>query len=252
MQGIEGISDSREISNQIKDSAKMIGVKEYGKEKLPCGDISGYEIIVVEGRADVMNLLRNGIDNVIAMNGTKLPESIGELGKEKEITLFVDGDRGGKLIIQNVLDNAKVAYIAFAPDGKEVEELTGKEILMNLRKRIPVKDYSTRSYNFSREIKPQEALELNKEQKETLRKISNEIQGTGKAIFLNENLEEIKESSSRGIGITLKKVSVTPTIIVMDGIVTSSVTSAAEEAGVRVIVAKSFATSDTTIKLLSL
>lgn len=252
MQGIEGISDSREISNQIKDSAKMIGVKEYGKEKLPCGDISGYEIIVVEGRADVMNLLRNGIDNVIAMNGTKLPESIGELGKEKEITLFVDGDRGGKLIIQNVLDNAKVAYIAFAPDGKEVEELTGKEILMNLRKRIPVKDYSTRSYNFSKEIKPQEALELDKEQKETLRKISNEIQGTGKAIFLNENLEEIKESSSRGIGITLKKVSVTPTIIVMDGIVTSSVTSAAEEAGVRVIVAKSFATSDTTIKLLSL
>ncbi|MFH1365281.1 MAG: DNA primase DnaG [archaeon] len=253
MQGIEGTSDSRDISNQIKDSAKTIGVKEYGKEKLPCGDISGYEIIVVEGRADVMNLLRNGVDNVIAMNGTKLPESIGELGKEKEITLFVDGDRGGKLIIQNVLDNAKIAYIAFAPDGKEVEELAGKEILMNLRKRIPARDYLNRSSrDFVREKKTQEVLELSKEQKEKLREISNEIQGTGKAIFLNENLEEMKQSSSRGIGITLKKISVAPTIIVMDGTVTSSVTSAAEEAGVQVIVAKSFATSDTTIKLLSL
>jgi len=252
MQGIEGVSDSRDISNQIKDSAKMIGVKEYGKEKLPCGDISGNEIIVVEGRADVLNLLRNGIDNVIAMNGTKLPETIKELGKEKEITLFVDGDRGGKLIIQNVLDNTRIAYLAFAPDGKEVEELAGKEILMNLRKRIPASDYSIRSSrDYSKEEKSQE-IELDEKKKQRLREISNEIQGTGKAIFLDENLEEIKQSSSRGIGITLKKVSVTPAIIVMDGTVTSSVTSAAEEAGVQVIVAKSFATSDTTIKLLSL
>jgi len=253
MQGIEGVSDSRDISNQIKDSAKMIGVKEYGKEKLPCGDLSGEEIIVVEGRADVLNLLRNGVDNVIAMNGTKLPEAIKELGKEKKITLFVDGDRGGKLIIQNVLDNAKVAYIAFAPDGKEVEELAGKEILMNLRKKISVEDYSGRSNSreYIKEEKTQE-LELDEKKKQKLREISNEIEGTGKAIFLDGNLEEIKQTSSRGIGITLKKVSVAPAIIVMDGVVTGSITSAAEEAGVQVIVAKSFATSDTTIKLLSL
>jgi DNA primase len=253
MQGIEGVSDSRDISNQIKDSAKTTGVKEYGKEKLPSGDISGDEIIVVEGRADVMNLLRNGVDNVIAMNGTKLPETIRELGKEKKITLFVDGDRGGKLIIQNVLDNAKIAYIAFAPDGKEVEELAGKEILMNLRKKISVEDYlgKSSSRGYVREEKTQE-LELDENKKQKLREISNEIEGTGKAVFLDENLEEMKQTSSRGIGITLKKVPVAPAIIVMDGIVTGSVTSAAEEAGVQVIVAKSFATSDTTIKLLSL
>lgn len=253
MQGIEGVSDSREISNQIKDSAKMTGVKEYGKEKLPCGDLSGEEIIVVEGRADVLNLLRNNVDNVIAMNGTKLPEAIKELGKEKKITLFVDGDRGGKLIIQNVLDNANIAYIAFAPDGKEVEELAGKEILMNLRKKISVEDYLGRnSRGYSKEESNRTELKLDEKKKQTLRELSNEIQGTGKAIFLNENLEEIRQGSSRGIGITLKKVPVSPAIIVMDGVVTSSVTSAAEEAGVQAIVAKSFATSDTTIKLLSL
>jgi DNA primase len=200
-----------------------------------------------------MNLLKNGIDNVIAMNGTKLPEGIRELGKEKKITLFVDGDRGGRLIIQNVLDNAKIAYIAFAPDGKEVEELAGKEILMNLRKRVPASEYANKgSRDYVSAKEPQESLELNKEQKEKLREISNEIRGTGKAIFLDSGLNEIKQSSSRGIGITLKKTSITPAIIVMDGTVTSSVTSAAEEAGVQVIVAKSFATSDTTIKLLSL
>ena len=84
---IHGSSDSREISNQIKDSAKTADVEEYGDEKLPCGDLSGNEIIVVEGRADVLNLIRSGVRNVIAMNGTKLPESIKALSKDKEITL---------------------------------------------------------------------------------------------------------------------------------------------------------------------
>jgi len=131
MTEIKGSTDSREISNEIKSSAKTAGVEEYGKDKLPCGDLSSKEVVVVEGRADVLNLMRNGVNNCVAMNGTKLPESIKELSNEKEMTLFVDGDRGGKLIIQNVVDNARVKYIAIAPDGKEVEELTGKEQLMN-------------------------------------------------------------------------------------------------------------------------
>ncbi|MDP3966169.1 MAG: DNA primase DnaG, partial [archaeon] len=137
MMGIEGSTDSRDISNKIKDSTKIAGVKEYGKNKLAYGgDLESKELIVVEGRADVVNLVRAGINNVIGMNGTKLPDEIKELGKEKEITLFIDGDRGGKLIAQNVCENASVKYIAVAPDGKEVEELTSKEILMNLRKKV--------------------------------------------------------------------------------------------------------------------
>ena len=103
MQNISGTTNSREISAKIKDSVKISGIKEYGKNKLPCGDLSGNEIIVVEGRADVLNLIRNGIENVIGMNGTKLPEEIKELSNEKELTLFVDGDRGGKLIVQNAV-----------------------------------------------------------------------------------------------------------------------------------------------------
>ena len=147
---LKGTTDSREISKEIKDSARTAGVMEYGDEKLPYGDISGNELIVVEGRADVLNLMRAGVSNVIAMNGTKLPEGIKALSKEKEITLFVDGDRGGKLIAQNVTDNARVKDIAVAPDGKEVEELTGKEILMCLRKKVPVSEFFSREKFSSR------------------------------------------------------------------------------------------------------
>ena len=65
-----------EMSEEIKDSAKLSKMQSYGTENIPCGDISGDELIIVEGRADVVNMLKKGIKNVIAMNGTKLPDSV--------------------------------------------------------------------------------------------------------------------------------------------------------------------------------
>ena len=270
MQEIHGTTDSREISAEIKDSAKIAGIKEYGENKLPCGDISGKELIVVEGRADVVNLIRNGVNNVIGMNGTKLPDEIKELSKDKEITLFVDGDRGGKLIAQNVVENANVTYIATAPDGKEVEELAGKEILMNLRKKVPVKDFFSsfsekkkefnRSYSSERyseekkepEKKEEKEFELTSEMKEKLKKISKEIEGSGRAVLLDSRLNEMKTVSVKILTSTLKRSRTKVTAIVMDGIATMPVIISAEEVGCKVVAAKNFASTDTNIKLMSL
>jgi DNA primase len=253
MSEIKGSTDSREISNEIKDSAKTANIQEYGDEKLPCGNISGREIIVVEGRADVVNLLRAGVTNVIAMNGTKLPNAIKELGKEKEITLFVDGDRGGRLIIQNVTDNADIDYIVVAPDGKEVEELAGKEILLNLRRKIPLNEFFRREGMQKRENGKEDTskIDLSEEDKEKLKKISKEIDGSGKAIILDDSLKEVKEISARGLGGSLRRLSDKPKIIVLDGTVTSSVLESAEEAGCQIIVAKNFAATSNKIQLLS-
>ena len=151
---MSGSSDMKEITRELGESSRMTTMKTYGTENLPCGDLSGPEVVVVEGRADVVNMLKQGVKNVICMNGVKLPPTIIDLSKEKEITLFVDGDRGGKLIIKNVTENAKVAYIAIAPEGKEVEELTSKEILQALRRRVSVKEYlegDGKGRRFSRE-----------------------------------------------------------------------------------------------------
>lgn len=259
MKELSGVTDSREISTEIRSATRAADINEYGDEKLPSGDLSGNEIIVVEGRADVINLMRNGINNVIAMNGTKLPRTIGELSAEKDLTLFVDGDRGGRLIIQNVLDNAKVKDIAMAPDGKEVEELTGKEILQALRKKMPVKEFlfrdrSERAYpsygvNEKHEEKTEEKnFGLDDEKK--LEAIFSKLKGTGKAITLNENLEEIKEVSVRGLNLSLKK-SKGIKAIVMDGTATNTLIKTAEEEGCGVLAAKNFTTTDTKMKLLS-
>ena len=249
MNQISGSTDSREISKEIKESTKTSDVQEYGEGKLPCGDISEKELIVVEGRADVLNLLRAGVKNVIAMNGTKLPEEIRGLSLEKEITLFVDGDRGGKLIAQNVMDNARIKYIVTAPDGKEVEELTGKEILMNLRKRVDAKYFFSRRENVVEESEDSE--ELTGSEKEKLKEIYEQIKGSENAIVLNKKLEKIREVSSKSIGSSLKRIDEKVFAIVIDGIVTSSLIEAAEESNCKVIVAKNFATTNTEIKLLS-
>jgi DNA primase len=260
MQGIEGSSDSREISNAIKDSAKTSSIQEYGNEKLPCGDISGKELVVVEGRADVVNLLRAGVTNVIAMNGTKLPDAIKELSKEKEITLFVDGDRGGKLIIQNVTHNARVDYVAIAPDGKEVEELQGKEILMNLRKKVTLNEFLRKnsfseresSNTRSRPEQEDEELVIDEKAKAKLKSISNKIEGSGKAVLLNNDLNEIRTISARTLTGSLNRINERISVIVMDGAVTSAIISAGEEVGCKAIVAKNFYATSAKLKLLSL
>src|SRR6266540_2679879 len=89
-------------------------------------------------QADVILLMKVGIKNVVALNGTKVPDTIIKLTKDKEVTAFLDGDRAGDLILKELQQVADIDYVARAPFGKEVEELTPKEIMKALRERVPI------------------------------------------------------------------------------------------------------------------
>jgi len=130
--------DSTEMAEEVSQAVRVMEVQEYGTDKLPAGPAidDSDEVIVCEGRADVLNLLKQGFKNVIGMNGTSVPPSIAELSKKKVLTAFVDGDRGGDLILKELIDVAEIDYVTKAPDGKEVEELTKKEIHKALRSRV--------------------------------------------------------------------------------------------------------------------
>jgi len=119
--------DSQELADEVAHSVRIMEIQEYGRDRLPAGPTvdESDEVIVVEGRADVLNLLKHGIKNVIALNGTSVPQTIIELSKKKVLTVFVDGDRGGNLIVKELLEVAEIDYITRAPDGKEVEEIMG-------------------------------------------------------------------------------------------------------------------------------
>ena len=132
------LPDSAELTEEVSQSVRMMEISEWGRDRLPAGPgiEEAEEIILTEGRADVLNLLKQGFKNVVGMNGTDIPPSIADLCKEKTVTLFVDGDRGGDLIIKELSEIAEIDYVAKAPDGKEVEEITKKEVHKALRSRI--------------------------------------------------------------------------------------------------------------------
>lgn len=132
------LPDSQELSDEVAHSVRVMEIYEYGTDKLPAGPAidESEEVIVVEGRADVLNLLKFGIKNAIAINGTSVPQTIIELCKRKTVIVFVDGDRGGDLIIKELLAVTDIDFVTKAPDGKEVEELTQKELLKALRAKV--------------------------------------------------------------------------------------------------------------------
>ncbi len=143
--------DIKEIIRQVTQKAETpVRVIEYGEDRLPAGpDVEKSDtLIVVEGRADVINLMRYGYTNVIALGGAKekVPNTILNLAKNKKVILFVDGDRGGEMIIRTVLSQMKVDYVARAPKGMEVEQLTGKEIARALAQMVPASE-AAKQYN---------------------------------------------------------------------------------------------------------
>ena len=131
------VPESQELTDAVLSQVRQAEAGTYGADQLPCGpDVeSSQNLIVVEGRADVLNLLRHGIKNVISTGGAKVPRTLVELAKTKSLTAFVDGDRGGDIILRGLQEQLKLEFITRAPDGKEVEELTGKEILQALRRK---------------------------------------------------------------------------------------------------------------------
>ncbi len=132
-----------DLLDEVKMSVQVSEIVSFGAERLPAGPnvADSDAIIIVEGRQDVLNLLRAGIKNAIAVEGTNVPKTIQELSKERALTAFVDGDRGGDLILKELLQVAEVDFIARAPRGKEVEELTQKQIMKCLRNKIPADQY---------------------------------------------------------------------------------------------------------------
>src|SRR5881409_97121 len=139
----ESKTSGTDLLDEVRQSVQVSEIVSFGTERLPAGPnvTDSDAIIIVEGRQDVLNLLRSGIKNAIAVEGTNVPKTIQELSKERALTAFVDGDRGGDLILKELLQVAEVDFIARAPRGKEVEELTQKQIMKCLRNKIPADQY---------------------------------------------------------------------------------------------------------------
>ena len=128
--------DSEDILADVRQSVEVADIQEYAG--LPAGPSaeSSDAIIVVEGRADVLQLLDYGIKNAVGVEGTNVPEAVADLTAERTTTAFVDGDRGGELILRELAQVGDVDYVVFAPAGQSVEDLSRAEVHSLLREKI--------------------------------------------------------------------------------------------------------------------
>ncbi len=136
----EGLIDTNELIDDVRQHSRIEKMVELGEDKVPAGPnvMDSDAIIVVEGRADVINLLKYGIKNAVAVEGTNIPQTIVDLCRTKTATAFVDGDRGGDLILSELIQVADIDFVAVSPRGRSVEDMSRKEIVKPLRYKVPL------------------------------------------------------------------------------------------------------------------
>lgn len=223
---IETLPEAEEIFREVSETLRVARVVNYGPEKLAAGPEvdSSNEIIVVEGRADVITLLKNGIQNVIALEGAKIPKSIIKLTKEKEATAFLDGDHGGDLILKELLQVASVKYVARAPKGKEVEELTSRQISDALRKKVPIEKIKGRRKR-RKALVPKQMID-----------VAKELKGTFEAVLFNGKMEQIGRLPVGELADKIKDFKDVDTVV-FDGVITQRIVDAASERNIKYLVA---------------
>ncbi|MFW6176161.1 MAG: DNA primase DnaG [Thermoplasmatota archaeon] len=251
------------ITESVRQEVQMEEISSFGKDKSPAGpNVKDSDaIIIVEGRSDVLNLLKYGIKNAIAVEGTNIPKGIKQLSSERVTTAFVDGDRGGSLILKELLETAEIDYIARAPDNSEVEELTQKQIMKSLRSKIPVdqyvemydidverktpskptgykkNDYKTKK---KRKVEKKEKTEESEEKSEydNYRKVINSLKNKKKAKLLDENEETIGEIKTRELADELDDMDEQVKTVIFNGIITQRLVDIATEAGVEKLIGR--------------
>ncbi|MEM3402669.1 MAG: DNA primase DnaG [Candidatus Hadarchaeales archaeon] len=220
----ELVPESQEITELVKDTIKAEDISDY--HGLPAGPglLESDAIIVVEGRADVLNLLRAGIKNTIAVEGTNVPKAVADLTKDKIVTAFLDNDRGGDLILKELLQVAKIDFVARPPPGRSVEELTKKEIMKALKDKVPVEVILAKERKAEHRESPDEMAQIKRKMEE--------LQNTLKGVLLDENFNQVVEVPVNELRSAIEKHQGVRAIV-FDGIVTQDLVDAAASAGIR-------------------
>jgi len=247
------------IADTVRQAVQIEEIINYGQDHCPAGpNIDKSDaIVIVEGRRDVLNLLKYGIKNVIAVGGTNIPKTVIDLTKERITTAFVDGDRGGILILKELLQTADVDFVARAPQTREVEEIPQKLIMKSLKNKIPAEQYAE-MYDIKLEKKDKD-IEPKKEKREQKTKqrsvepvaekrkeisdekqknyaaMLDEISGSLKAVLLDGKDKELKKIPVRELTDELKK-SDNISAVVFDGIITQRLLDIANNKNIKEIV----------------
>jgi len=241
---VETMPGTDEIFREVSEMLRLARVEKYGPEGLTAGPEinSAKEIIVVEGRADVINLLRAGVQNTIAVEGAKIPKSIIKICNEREATAFLDGDRGGDLILKELQQVTRLKYVARAPRGKEVEDLTFGEIEKALKKKVSVENVKvTKSKPLPKPLpkslhKPKPKERRKKLLPKQIVETAKGLTGTLEAVLLDKDMKKVDQLPVRELAEKLQQTKGVDTVV-FDGVITQRLIDVAEKQNISYLVA---------------
>lgn len=218
MEDIEEEKPSKqEITDEIKGEVREKQVTEFRGFTAGPEAERNKEVIIVEGKADVVTLLKHGVNNAVAIGGTDVPGGISKIAEDKDLTAFLDGDRGGDLILEELKEKAEPRFVARAPEGKEVEELSKQQVHEALRDKRPVK------YASSGEADE----DIDEELKEGILEVLDDLVATRAVNVLNEDLEVEEKAPLNKVENALRKAD-EAFALVLDGEVDNDLISMAE------------------------
>src|SRR5712692_3980725 len=225
----ETAPESKEIVEELVTTKRTGEITKYGPDQLPAGPdvLTSEEVLIVEGRADVVNLLKYGYRNAVGIEGVTISPSIADLSKKKKVTAFVDGDRGGELILKELMQIGHLDYIARAPRGREVEELTGKEIMKALENRMTVDAYL--QHEKGKPFKKVDEIPVE------VKSQAEQLKGTLEALLYGQDWALVKKIPVRDLADTLKAENSTKAVI-FDGLVTQRLVDIAAERKIQYLV----------------
>lgn len=210
-----------DLRKRLQDKHPIKIIKIDGETLAAGQDFDNYdEIILVEGRADVANLVKYGINNVLSIGGGKIPEKIRDIVKGKTVIAFLDGDRGGVLNLRKLMQTVKVDYITLAPEGKEVEELKYDEIVEALKNKKPTNIF---------------LIEKNKEIKD-YKDLILRIAGKLSSLLLDKDRNIINEIPVSDLVEYLDNNEVKADTLILDGIITQRLLDIAEKREIKLII----------------
>ena len=171
------------------------------------------------------------------MEGVSVPKTVAELTKKKTVTAFLDGDRGGDLILKELLQVGELDYVTRAPRGKEVEDLTKDEVMVALRDKIPVEQiYHDMGLKIDKPEKKQ--AEKTPDKIRVLKGILKDIEGSGNAEILDDALNILKEVKVESLYDEIKTLQNSGAYaVVFDGVISQRLIDVAKEKGLKQLVA---------------
>ncbi len=137
---------SQELIDEVVNEVRMSRVEKYGREGMEvlCGpDIADSDqLIFVESLADLRNLLKAGINNVVAFEDCSKTETLREIAEKHEVIIFIN--KGKDYLVRKICEFADADSFTRPDVDKRISELESKELFKAIRNTVSCNQITAR------------------------------------------------------------------------------------------------------------